>query len=243
MCLRALVVKTKYVESMLQVFSYRLIGKSEFGNFYQKIKPKLPLSVQSKIDSFRFAADKQRSLIGDLIVRQFYAKELKLDPMQIEFDYNEHEKPSLRNNPKAHFNISHSGDYVVVAFSDCPVGIDIEKNKGNRLKVAKRFFTREELDDLFALAEEKEQIDYFYQLWTLKESYMKMIGKGISMSLSSFSFQRFYNVFRLRYSSEDMGFQFTTYKIHPEYACNLCSKYISKPKMEEMHLSDFDRMV
>ncbi|MCD6091871.1 MAG: 4'-phosphopantetheinyl transferase superfamily protein, partial [Bacteroidales bacterium] len=165
---------------------------------------------------------------------------LKLNPMKIEFDYNEHEKPFLKGYPKAHFNISHSGDYVVVAFSDCAVGIDIEKNKGDRLKVAKRFFTKEELEDLFAYSGIEKQIDYFYQLWTLKESYMKAIGKGISMSLSSFSFKKFYTDFRLRYSSEDMGYQFTTYKVHPDYACNLCSKYISKPKMEELSISDFD---
>ncbi|MDA3904827.1 MAG: 4'-phosphopantetheinyl transferase superfamily protein [Bacteroidales bacterium] len=226
---------------MLQVFSYRLIDKSDFDKFYQSIKSKLPQTLLSKIETFRFASDKQRSLIADLIVRRFYAKELKIDPFQLEFDYNDHEKPSLKNYPKAHFNISHSGDYVVVAFSDCPVGIDIEKNKGNRLNVAKRFFTREELDDLFAFQEE-DQIEYFYQLWTLKESYMKAIGKGISMSLNSFSFKKFYSDFRLRYSIEDMGFQFTTYNVHPEYACNLCSKYILKPKMEEIKISDFDEM-
>lgn len=227
---------------MLKVYSYHLVNKAEFEDFYQNIKSKLPQSTLSKIEGFRFAADKQRSLMGDLIVRQFYAKALKLNPMKIEFDYNEHDKPSLKNHPKAHFNISHSGGYVVVAFSDCPVGIDIEKNKGNRLAVAKRFFTREELDDLFALAEGKEQIEYFYQLWTLKESYMKTIGKGISMSLSSFSFQRFYNVFRLRYSAEDMGYQFTSYKVHPEYACNLCSKYILKPKMEVIRITSLEKM-
>lgn len=228
---------------MLLVFSYRLVDKSEFDNFYQKIKPKLPPSLQSKIDSFRFAADKQRSLIGDLIVRNFYAKELKVNPFQLEFDYNEHEKPFLKEYPKSHFNISHSGDYIVVAFSDCLVGIDIEKNKGNRLAVAKRFFTREELEDIFAFQDEKEQIEYFYQLWTLKESYMKALGKGISMSLSSFSIKKIYGDYRLRYSSEDMGYQFTSYKIHPEYACNLCSKYILKPEMEEIQIRDFARLL
>ena len=227
---------------MLRVFSYQLVSKSDFDKFYQNIKSNLPQATLSKIEGFRFAADKQRSLIGDLMVRKFYAKELKLNPMKIEFDYNERDKPAVKNHPKAHFNISHSGDYVVVAFSDCPVGIDIEKNKRNRLAVAKRFFTREELDDLFALAEEKEQIEYFYQLWTLKESYMKTIGKGISMSLSSFSFKKFYTDFRLRYSSEDMGYQFTTYKVHPDYACNLCSKYILKPKMEVIRISSLEKM-
>ncbi len=227
---------------MLRVFSYRLVDKSEFDNFYQKIKSSLPQSLLSKIGSFKFPIDKQRSLIGDLIVRRFYAKELNINPFILEFEYNEHEKPSLKNFPKAHFNISHSGDFVVVAFSDCSVGIDIEKNKGNRLAVAKRFFAKEELNDLFTYPEGVKQIEYFYQLWTLKESYMKAIGKGISMSLSSFSFQKIYSNYRLRYSSEDIGYQFTTYKIHPEYACNLCSKYISKPKMEELNISDFDSM-
>ena len=224
---------------MLQVFSYHLVSKSDFDNFYQKVKSRLPQDVLSKTEKFKFTADKQRSLFGDLIVRKIYADELNLNPFEIDFDYNEHGKPFLKKYPKAHFNISHSGDYVVVAFSDCPVGIDIEKNKGNRLKVAKRFFTQEELDDLFAFAKEEEQINYFYQLWTLKESYMKAVGKGMSMSLSSFSFKKFYSDFRLAYSSEDMGFQFVTYNLHPEYSCNLCSKYISKPKMKEMSLSDF----
>lgn len=224
---------------MLQVFSYHLVSKSDFDNFYQKAKPNLPHELLSKTEKFKFSADKQRSLFGDLIVRKFYANELNLSPFKIQFDNTKHGKPFLKDYPKAHFNISHSGDYVVVAFSDCTVGIDIEKNKGNRLKVAKRFFTKEEIDDLFAFGEEEKQIEYFYHLWTLKESYMKAIGKGMSMSLNSFSFKKFYTDYRLRYSSEDMGFQFVTYKLHPDYACNLCNKYISKPKMEELYLSDF----
>ncbi|MBN2237425.1 MAG: 4'-phosphopantetheinyl transferase superfamily protein [Bacteroidales bacterium] len=227
---------------MLQVFSYRLVDKSEFDEFYQSLKSKLPSTLVSKIERFRFSADKQRSLIGDLIVRKFYAKELNLNPNKIEFEYNQHDKPTLKGFPKAHFNISHSGDFVVVAFSDCSVGIDIEKNKGNRLKVAKRFFTREELDDLFALEGEAKQVNYFYQLWTLKESYMKAIGKGMSMSLSSFSFKKFYSDYRLRYSSEDMGYQFTSYLVDPEYACHVCSKFIEKPKMQEITLANFQTL-
>ncbi|MBN1650132.1 MAG: 4'-phosphopantetheinyl transferase superfamily protein [Bacteroidales bacterium] len=223
---------------MLRVFSYHLVDKAEFEAFYQNIKPLLPLKLLSKIEGFRYAADQQRSLIGHLMVRRFYAIELKVDPFTLDFGYNEHEKPFLKAYPKAHFNISHSGDFVLAAFSDCQVGIDIERNKGNRLKVAKRFFTKEELADLFAFTEEEKQIDYFYQLWTLKESYMKAIGKGISMSLNSFALKKYYTDFRLRYSSEDMGYQFTAYTLHPEYTCHLCSKYILKPKMEDIGIAD-----
>ncbi len=227
---------------MLRVFSYQLVSKSDFERFYQNIESKFPISLRSKVEAYRFLSDKQRSLIGNLMVRQFYAKELHLNPMEVEFDFNAHEKPFLKDYPNRYFNISHSGDYVVVAFSDCPVGIDIEKNKGNRLKVAKRFFTQQELDDLFSLAGEKDRIDYFYQLWTLKESYMKAIGKGISMSLDSFSFKKFPNAVGLIYSSDDKDFQFVNYQIDVNYACHLCTKYFEKPDLKPVQLSDLEKM-
>lgn len=222
---------------MLYVFSYKLVDKSDFDSFYLKIRSKLPQTLIAKIDGYSHPLVQQRSLMGDLMVRSFYEKSLSKDSFQLEFEYNEHEKPLLKNFPNSHFNISHSGDYVLVAFSDKPVGIDIEKNKGNRLKVAQRFFTQEEQNDLFSLPTIEKQIDYFYQLWTLKESYMKAIGKGISMSLSSFSFQKEED-FGLLYSSDDIDFHFSTYEDYPEYALSLCSKYSKKPNIEILKLSN-----
>ena len=38
-----------------------------------------------------------------------------------------------------------------------------------------------------------EKINYFYDLWTLKESYIKTIGKGLYTPLNSFSIKRITN--------------------------------------------------
>ena len=71
------------------------------------------------------------------------------------------------------FNLSHSGDYAICAISDDEVGCDIEKIKDVNLKIAKRFFSEEEYNNV--LKDNK----LFFRYWTLKESYLKAKGIGI----------------------------------------------------------------
>ena len=227
---------------MLILYSYQLVDDEEFFKFYEKIKPKLPLSLLGKIESFKFPADQQRSLIANLMVRQFYSKQLKVNWKEIEFDYNEHDKPSLRNIKEQFFNISHSGNQVVVAFSNKELGIDVEKVKGDRRKIAKRFFTPSEIEDMEALKIEEKQVQYFYQLWTLKESYMKAIGSGMTMSLSSFAFKREMNEFKLAFSSLDMDWHFHSPKWAEGYYLSVCSKHSDSPKVEKKELSDIIKL-
>lgn len=67
--------------------------------------------------------------------------------------------------------------------SDCEVGCDIEKNANAPLEVAEHYFYHSELAYIKA-AEDKDKA--FFTLWTLKESYMKMTGRGMSLPLDSF---------------------------------------------------------
>lgn len=59
---------------------------------------------------------------------------------QIVFQTEGNGKPVVRHIPSFHFNLSHSGDWVVCAIDDAPVGIDIEEIKPIDLAIAKRFF-------------------------------------------------------------------------------------------------------
>ncbi len=95
-------------------------------------------------------------------------------------------KPVLSANDKQHFNISHSGEWVVCVVDDQPVGIDIEQQVN---------FGEIELDSLFT-AQEMEYLQNgkqsslrqrFYRLWTLKESYLKALGTGLYQSMQSFT--------------------------------------------------------
>jgi 4'-phosphopantetheinyl transferase len=91
-------------------------------------------------------------------------------------------KPYLTSG-KSYFNISHSGEYVVLAIADTEVGVDIEFIKPYSMSVAHRCFTPAEIDWMV----QKGNDEAFYTLWTAKESVMKAFGMGFSMVPSSFS--------------------------------------------------------
>jgi len=94
-------------------------------------------------------------------------------------------KPSLANYPGIHFNISHAGRWVVCAVSSEEVGVDVEQIRSIDLAIARRFFAPSEYTTLMSL-EAGDRLDFFFRLWTIKESYLKALGTGLHKELSSF---------------------------------------------------------
>ena len=96
-------------------------------------------------------------------------------------------KPYFPNTPSVHFSVSHSGDIFACAFSDAPVGVDIQEYKHRPdeaercKKIAARFFHRDEIDALDA-----DTVSAFYNIWTAKEAYVKLTGQGIDGDFSEF---------------------------------------------------------
>ena len=82
-----------------------------------------------------------------------------------------------------HFNLSHSGPYVVLAVGESPVGVDVECCRESRKAgaLAKRYFTPEEM--AFA-ADSQER---FLRVWTAKEARLKWDGTGLRTPLNSVS--------------------------------------------------------
>ena len=72
------------------------------------------------------------------------------------------------------FNISHSGDIVLMAICDtCEIGVDIEyKSEAEGTTVKNYICSKEELDYI------KNDSD-FYKVWTSKESLLKCCGSGL----------------------------------------------------------------
>ena len=103
---------------------------------------------------------------------------------------NEKGKPYFEDKGLPYFNISHSGDYLVVVVSDVEVGIDIQEvgdNFERSLKTARRFFSKEEAEEIERIAEEvsaEVANEYFFRLWTRKESYGKCLGAGVNPVIS-----------------------------------------------------------
>ena len=146
---------------------------------------KLSKDRKEKVDRLKRQelADKQ-ILIGAFL-EHCLCDYLEISDNTIEFGYNDRGKPYIKGS-KLHFNMSHSGDYVVLAVSDHPVGIDIERLRCGRLSVAKRCFCKEEYEDIINAGSEENQNRRFLEYWTLKEAYVKYLGEGLLVPLDSF---------------------------------------------------------
>lgn len=99
-------------------------------------------------------------------------------------------KPCFAPAARLLFNCSHSGDWVVCALAAAgegieAVGIDIEQIDAQPDYAVARFFHSGERAWLEAAAQ-AGRAEAFYRLWTLKESYIKALGRGLSEPLDSF---------------------------------------------------------
>ncbi len=173
-----------------------------------------------RIERFHFRADYIRSLYGDVIVRKVIEEKMKINCKDIQFDVNEYGKPYVLGVPDFQFNISHSGDWVVCITSLNECGIDIEKKTEVHMDIAERFFAESEYMALLNKKDE-EQRDYFFDLWTLKESYIKYKGKGLKIPLNSFSFDKRNESFYLNPHIEEKVL-FKQYNIQSGYSLSAC---------------------
>ncbi|MBL4575557.1 MAG: 4'-phosphopantetheinyl transferase superfamily protein [Opitutaceae bacterium] len=144
----------------------------------------------SRAQRFHFDADQRRFIIARGTLRQLLGRYLKCAADTIVFQTNEYGKPRLGGNDglPLHFNISHSGEMAVMAFScERELGIDIEwiREEINCLDLSERFFSKTEAVVLKSLPE-KELSKCFFETWTRKEAFIKALGKGLSIPLDQF---------------------------------------------------------
>jgi 4'-phosphopantetheinyl transferase len=135
---------------------------------------------------FRFDADRGRFLYAHAMVRDVLSRVLDRPAAQIRFETGSHGKPFLTEGPR--FNLSHSGERVLLAISDLEVGVDVEsvRAKPDLMGVANRFFSSREIAELQALPEAL-RTQAFFRCWARKEAYIKGLGFGLAQQLNRFS--------------------------------------------------------
>lgn len=123
----------------------------------------------------------RRYVVARGILRSLLAGFTGTDARKLRFNYGASGKPSLSNRDDIHFNISHSADLGLFAFSpDRPVGVDVENERPVRrlLDVAQRFMTEDELR-MLAETPEEERNGAFLRSWVVREARLKAEGKGV----------------------------------------------------------------
>jgi 4'-phosphopantetheinyl transferase len=90
-------------------------------------------------------------------------------------------KPYFRDYPRCHFNLSHSGGWVLCALGDGPVGVDLQIVRESPSQVGRKFTGEEQT---WLSTQPPEAV---YSLWAKKEAYLKYLGLGLTRRLDSFS--------------------------------------------------------
>ena len=156
-----------------------LLEESFFAEAYRSV----PSSRQQKVDRYRFPKDKFLSLGAGLLLQYAWRKHASSESPMPEICLGPFGKPFWVSS-SLFFSLSHSGEKVVCAISGTEIGCDIEKaGTSPSLSVARRFFS--EPEQLW-LSSHPDPVN-FTRIWTLKESFIKAVGKGLSLSLNSFS--------------------------------------------------------
>lgn len=158
----------------------------EDGELFWDRYHRLSLTRQKKIDRFIFPKDKRLSLAAGLAFQAGLA-DYGLREQQLIIAEHQNGKPYLPQHPKLFFNIAHSEQLAICAFSHREIGADVEKMAPIDLEVAGRFFDNSEYQTIIATDCPEE---VFFDYWVLKESYMKATGLGFTLPLDAFRIAR-----------------------------------------------------
>lgn len=154
-------------------------GEQEVKDIY----PFLSEERTERLQKFIHFDDRLRSAISDLLIRYAFFVDNGQALRWEQLERNPFGKPFLPDFPSFHFNVSHSGEWVVCAVHDSPVGIDVEEVKQVDVEAFKSVLTKSECE---AVTQSVDPVRTFYRYWTAKESVVKADGRGLSCPLTDF---------------------------------------------------------
>ena len=164
----------------------------------------LSIQEQEKAKKYYHNYLSDRYVISHGILRYILGYHNKQFPQDIQFFNSRYEKPSLNDN-NIKFNMSHSHEMVgyIIALNN-RVGIDIElhNDKLDVQELASLVFTPTEYR-FFNTLQTNEQLVFFYNLWTKKESLIKASGQGLSYPINTIAAMTILPALKIPLTSKD----------------------------------------
>lgn len=176
---------------------------------YSRYLPLVSEKRRERISLIVKDADKLRSLFAELLIREMASRQLGTAPERLDFAVGKYGKPFIAGHDGYDFSVSHSAGAVAFAGGFSAVGADIELIRPRKTNASERFFAANELEFIKSHGNTDEA---FFEIWTKKEAYSKMLGKGLAAGFGSFDV-----------TDENLGCSFFTQKMNG-YAFSICSK-------------------
>jgi 4'-phosphopantetheinyl transferase len=151
----------------------------------------LSAEEQDRAGRFLLTGDRQTFAVTRTALRTILAQYLGFDPQSIRFGFSTYGKPTIpdpSNTVGLTFNVSHSGDWALLAFGvSIELGVDVEclRIERNVAEIAKRFYPPHQVQEFLTQPAAMRKRD-FLQAWTRREAVGKALGVGISIATETF---------------------------------------------------------
>ncbi|NNJ93121.1 MAG: 4'-phosphopantetheinyl transferase superfamily protein [Halobacteria archaeon] len=147
---------------------------------------------QQRYRRFLFEKDRHRYLVSHALVRNVLSNYAEIAPAAWSFSESGHGRPEVANPGLSdiRFNLSHTSGLaacLVTYVRDCGVDVERVHTRYGAVGVAKRMFSSAEVEDVQRL-EGRDQLNYFFTRWTLREAYTKALGTGITFPTHKLNF-------------------------------------------------------
>lgn len=141
-----------------------------------------------RANKFKLEKDSTQFIIAVGLLKKILGSYYSIPPEKVNLITNQFGKPVISTDdcPEIKFNLSHSGEMIIYAFSlNEEVGIDIENIDPsiNHLEIAEHYFTKYEVYYLKESINKEQLVNRFFRIWTRKEALIKAIGTGMFIDL------------------------------------------------------------
>ncbi|MBC5619552.1 4'-phosphopantetheinyl transferase family protein [Butyricimonas hominis] len=222
---------------MIKVLFIRVPSDEMYDEVFTSLQDKVSEECLVEAGSFRNKGVVIRRVLGEALTVFALRKYFGMPFGSYRFARGEKGKPFVAEREGVFFNISHSGIYVVCAVSDGEIGVDIEKRSKARMEVAGRFFHAREVREL-EVASGVEQDKLFYDYWSVKESFLKYTGTGLTRPLNSFVVRFSDGKISLSEGTRELPLYVYPCLIDTGYACYVCGEYNEKPALCAVSLQE-----
>jgi 4'-phosphopantetheinyl transferase len=139
---------------------------------------------------FRREEDRARFIVGRSTRKELLSELVGVDAAALDFVAGGNGKPLLAAGAGGlHFNSSHSGRWILHAFSDAEVGVDVEEIRA-AMAVVEDFesvLSADERSFVMRQAAPARRAAALATVWVRKEAYVKALGEGLSRPLPRIS--------------------------------------------------------
>ncbi len=176
---------------------------------------------RAKSETFDLEEDRNRYILGKIYVRKLLLNYLKTEPQTLGFKYSERQKPLLENHPLVNFNISHSGDYIIIGFANkWSVGVDIELMNPH-VDLYNMIINCMSTTEVSVILNSEVPRQMFYKYWTRKEALLKGIGIGVTDRMKEINCSDGLNLVPIEFSGFASSWKVWSFEMEESYSVSI----------------------